>query len=182
MVRVEWNRGWVLAVAMAAVMAVAIAGCGGDSSTSDSSTSAGEPKLVSLSELSESAAESPDGVYWLGPREGATYELSETDSGRIYVRYLRGGAEAGDERPDFITVGTYPAPAGGVAELRKAASKQRGARLHRTEDGALLLIDPSSPQNAHLAYPGVDAQIEVYSPVPGQALRLASKGTVRPVP
>ena len=147
----------------------------------DDSSSADEPEIVAATEVPEFVAGQGKPVYWLGERPGAKYELTESPSGRVYIRYLTGDAEAGDERADFMTVATYPS-ADGIAELRRAAREQEGAELGRTDDGAVLLVDPASPNNAHLAYPGPNLQIEVYSPVPGQALRLASKGAVQPVP
>jgi hypothetical protein len=66
--------------------------------------------------------------------------------------------------------------------LRKAARQEAAAKLGKTDDGGVLLIDPTAPNNAHLAYRGANLQIEVYSPVPGEALRLAARGAVRPVP
>ncbi|HEX4669346.1 MAG TPA: hypothetical protein VH275_05170 [Solirubrobacterales bacterium] len=158
-----------------------LAGFGGCGSGGDStSLSAGEPELVSPSQLSEFAGEANTPVYWLGERVGAKYELTETDAGRIYVRYLRGNAEADDPRSSFVTVGTYPSE-DGIAKLRQAARAQEGAKLGRAADGSTLLGDPSST-SAYLVYPGGDTQVEVYSPVPGQALRLASAGAVREVP
>ncbi len=147
----------------------------------DSSPAVGTPEAVTASELSEFAAEQDTSVYWLGERRGASYEVTDTSSGRIYVRYLTGGAEAGDKRSSFVTVATYPG-SDGIAALRKAVGEQKGAKLGKTDDGAVLLVDPSSPNNAHLAYPGANLQIEVYSPAPGEALRLAARGAVQPVP
>jgi hypothetical protein len=135
-----------------------------------------EPQLVSSSQLAEYAAEAGGPVYWLGEREGAEVELRETSDGRLYVRYLEEGSEAGEET-ESLAVGTYPSP-GGVRTLHKAARGAGGSELGRADDGALVLIDPSSPNNVHLAYPGDEVQVEVYSPVPGQALRLASDGAV----
>jgi hypothetical protein len=166
----------VLSVALVAAVVVWLAR--GDDSVS---VTAGEPQTVSASQLSDFAAERETPIYWLGERSGAEYELTETPAGRVYVRYLTGGAEAGDPRATFITVGTYP-DGDGVAALRKAARQQGGAKLGKTDDGAVLLVDPTEPNNAHLAYPGANLQIEVYSPAPGQALRLASRGAVQPVP
>jgi hypothetical protein len=150
-----------------------------DSSPSTSAT--GEPAAATGTGLSEFAGEQGSPIYWLGPRRNETYELTDSESGRIYIRYLTGGAKPGDKRAKFITVATYPTE-NGVAALRKAAREQKGAKLAKTDDGAVLLIDPSSPDNAHLAYPGANPQIEVYSPVPGEALRLAARGEVQPVP
>jgi hypothetical protein len=90
----------------AALLLVGVAGCG--SSGDSVSLTAGEPQVVTASQLSDFAADADGPVYWLGERLGSKYELTETDSGRIYVRYLRGDAEAGDPRSSFITVATYP--------------------------------------------------------------------------
>lgn len=137
--------------------------------------------MVSAAQLSDIAAEQPGPIYWLGERDGTELEVTETPQGRVYIRYLADGAEAGDPRPRFVTVGTYPT-ASGVAALRAALTPSDGAKLVRTGDGALLLVDPSSPRSAHLAYPGDAAQVEVFSPVPGAAIRLVSAGDVQSVP
>lgn len=165
----------VLSIALVAVVVVWLV------SDDDSSSTEAEPEIVAAAQVPEFVAEKDKPVYWLGERPGAKYELTESPSGRVFIRYLTGDAEAGDERADFLTVATYPSD-DGIAELRRAAREQEGAELGRTDDGAVLLIDPASPNNAHLAYPGPNLQIEVYSPVPGQALRLASRGAVQPVP
>ena len=140
----------------------------------------GEPAIVSAEELVERAGELGAPVYWLGERDGAEYELTETASGQIYVRYLPDGAEAGDPRTEFDIVGTYPT-ADAVGALRREQQRV-GGRLARTDDGAVLLIDPANDSSAHLAYPGSDVQIEVYGGEPGRALRLAARGEVQPVP
>jgi len=166
----------VFAVLAALLVGVAGCGSGGDSV----SLTAGEPQVVSASRLSGFAADADTPVYWLGERLGSRYELTETDSGRIYVRYLRGDAKAGDPGADFITVATYPSE-DGVAKLRQAAAAGSGPELGRTGDGAVLLADPAAT-SAYLAYPGGDVQVELYSPEPGQARRLAAAGAVREVP
>jgi len=168
----------VLVLALLAVLAVS-ALHDDDGGTSDGSGQATAPTVVSASQLSDFVAESGDTVYWIGPRRGARYELTETEPGRVYVRYLRDGAQAGDERPDFVTVATYPGD--GVAELRQAASDGQGA-LKPVAGGGIVLTDPAAPDSVHLAHPGEDVQIEVYSPIPDHALRLASRGEVERVP
>ncbi|MGC1853046.1 MAG: hypothetical protein WA687_11465 [Solirubrobacterales bacterium] len=162
----------VLSVALIAAVVIWLVG-------DDDSSPAAESEIVTATQLP--ATKQGKTVYWLGERPSTSYELTESPSGRVYIRYLTGGAEAGDERTVFLTVATYPEE-DAIAALRRAAREQDGARLGRTDDGAVLLVDPSSPNNAHLAYPGTNLQVEVYSPVPGQALRLASDGAVQPVP
>jgi len=165
----------VLCVVLLAMIAAWSVGCGDDAPAS------GEARIVSAAELSEAVADAASPVYWLGERGGAELELTEEDSGRVYVRYMEDGAEAGDDQAELLTVGTYPSE-DGVAELRRAARTGDGKVIARTDDGAVLLVDPDSPHSAHLAYPDGGSQIEVYSPTPGEALKLASRGAVRPVP
>ncbi len=167
-----------LLLVLVAVLGAALCGCG--SSGDGVSLTAGEPEVVSASQLSDFAGDADSPVYWLGERLGSRYELTETAKGRIYVRYLRGDAKAGDPRSSFITVATYPSE-DGVAKLRQAAGAGGGAELSRTGDGAVLLADPAAT-SAYLAYPDGDAQVELYSPMPGQARRLAVAGAVREVP
>jgi hypothetical protein len=176
------TRRWLtilLVVLSVALIAMVVVWVTRDDSSSSAAT--GEPEAVTATQLADFAAEQGQPVYWLGPRRDESYELTDSASGRVYIRYLTGDAEAGDERAKFVTVATYPAD-NGVAALRKAAHEQPGAKLGKTDDGAVLLIDPTSPDNAHLAYRGANRQIEVFSPVPGEALRLAARGEVQPVP
>lgn len=173
----RWLTVLLAVLSVALIAAVALWVLRDDSSD----PAVGEPTALTALELSEFAAEQDTPVYWLGERSNASYELTDSQSGRIYLRYLTDGADAGDERANFITVATYPSD-DGVAALRKAAREEEGARLGKTDDGAVLLIDPTSPNNAHLAYRGASLQVEVYSPVPGEALRLAARGAVQPVP
>lgn len=170
-----WAVPVVLVLAVAALLVVLLRHGDGVSLT------VGKPRVVSASQLEEVAAENPrPPIYWLGQRADSRYELTESATGRVYVRYLEGGAEAGDQHAELLTVASYPTK-NGVAALRRAARNRPGAKLGKTDDGAVLLIDPSSPRNAHLAYPGAQLQIEVFSPVPGEALRLAARGDVQPV-
>ena len=172
------SRTNLLATLLAAALLTLLAGCGDGG---EDEVEAGEPAIVTAAQLSDFAAEQDEPVYWLGPREGAEYELAETGSGRIFVRYLDGGAVAGDPRPEYLTVGTYRSP-DAVAALTRVARERDDVELARTDDGAALLVGRGSARRAHLAYPGEDVEVEVYSPVAGEALRLATSGAVRPVP
>jgi hypothetical protein len=168
---------FLLGAALIVALGVLVLGGGED----ELSLNPGEPEIASFDQLAEVASGSEtQPLYWVGQRDGVEYEVTKTRGGRYYVRYLEDGAEAGDERPDFVTVGTYPSK-DGVGDLREARESTDGAELGRTDDGAVLLIDPTSVKSVHLAYPGGDSQIEIYSPVPGQALRIAERGEVEPI-
>jgi hypothetical protein len=139
------------------------------------------PKVVDVGGLSDAADRVGHPVYWVGERDGTRYELSESDSGRVYVRYLTGDAQPGVRSTAFTTVATYPVD-DGVAALRRAAKVRPGAELARGKDGATLLINPNTPGSIHVAYPGSKEQIEVYSPNVKQGLKLVTSGAVVPVP
>lgn len=135
---------------------------------------------LSQTGLQRAAAQVKGHVYWVGPRTGMHYEMDRTPSGRVYVRYLPGGVQAGDPRPKFLTVATYPL-AHPLADLRRAAAKQNARRV-KLPGGALAMTRRSDPRSAFLAQPGSKAQIEIFDPTAGQAMRLILAGLVQPVP
>jgi len=136
------------------------------------------PEAVSTTELSDTASSSAVPVYWAGEQAGATLELSGAGGG-TYVRYLTGGAEPGDPRADFLTVGSYEF-ADPVAALEKLSRQPDGVR--RTVPGrGVAYFNRTDPQNVYLAYPDVDVQIEVYDPDPSRAKELVTSGRIVPV-
>jgi hypothetical protein len=137
------------------------------------------PHLAGIAELQALEGSLGHAVYWAGRRPPDRLELSEEAGGSVYVRYLPPGGEAGDPRPRFLVVGTYPV-AGAAAALRRTAAKA-GSTLGHTADGGLILPNPSSRGSVYLAYPGSDLQIEVYDPAPGRALRLIRSAAIRPL-
>ena len=173
----------LLAVVLVAVAVVLIVrGTGGKSSPSaTTSTTAGTvtrigPVAMSSAALLAFAQGLGRPIYWIGPAPGFTYELTRTSAGNVFVRYLPKGVQVGDKRAAFTTVGTYPYP-GALAAL-KAVPKAKTVNL---TGGGVLVSTASDPQSVHLAYPGVDYQIEVYDPVAGRARVIALSGRVRPV-
>jgi hypothetical protein len=95
------------------------------------------------------------------------------------VRYLTDGAEAGDPKPDYLTVGTY-ASESPIAELRRQGKEPEGV-LGTAPGGAVVYFNRSQPLSVYVAFPGVDAQIEVYDPRFRQALQLVNAGQIVPV-
>jgi hypothetical protein len=167
----------VLVLALLAVIAISALHDDENGAPAPATAAFAEPRVVTPAQLADFAAASGRTTYWIGPRRGATYELTAAAAEPVYVRYLRDGAQAGDPRPDFVTVVTYPGE-DGVAELRQTAASNPGAELTRSSNGALVLNDPAVPDSAYLAYPDTDVQVEVYSPIPDHAQRLASRGEV----
>lgn len=164
----------VVLVAIAVVLAAQGSGQGDDAGVVDTS-----PHFVDSSDLTALEGSLGHEVYWAGERPPAQLELTEEADGSVYLRYLPPGVEAGDSRAQFLTVGTYLV-ADAVGALRRTAAKE-GAALERANDGAAILVNPTSEGSVYLAYPGSDLQVEVYDPAPGRALELIRAGAIRPV-
>jgi hypothetical protein len=172
--------GAVIAVGLAAAfVAWLVLARDSDSTNPARTTTVAElkPSLVSLDELRDLAGESDAPLYWAGARQGRDYEVTRTNGGTTYLRYLRDGIPAGDPEPQ-LTVVTYSLP-NALARLR-AGRPGRSTRIP-LDGGGLAVIDPSRPTNVHLAYPGQAVQVEVFAPEPGLARQLVESGAVRPL-
>jgi hypothetical protein len=142
----------------------------------------GEPgaaRIVSAEELEDAVADEAEPVYWAGEQEGTELELSQPEAGRTFVRYLTEGADAGDERADFLTVGTYANP-DAVAALRRQG-KEPGGVLATAPGSGVVYFNRDNPTSVYLAYPGVDVQIEVFDPNFTRALQLVDSGQIVPI-
>jgi hypothetical protein len=166
------------AVVLAALLVAAIAffvikGLGGGSSSS------GKPQAVDASKLSDLAGGAGHPVYWAGPRSSDVYEWTELSDGRAYIRYLTPGVQAGDPRPRFLTIGTYPV-GNGPRAIRKA-DRYPGNRTIKIAGGGTALVNSNS-RSIYLAYPASPYQIEIFDPDQSTALRLVTTGKIQPVP
>jgi hypothetical protein len=187
MARKRLTPWWIVGIVLFVVALLALGGVliahssGSSSSTSTTATTA--PKAVPIGPVAMSAPalvafaqalSRP--IYWAGPVGGEQYELTRTSVGNVFVRYLPKGVQVGDKRPAFTVVGTYPY-VGALADLM--------AVPHATRDkiagGGVVLSTTADPKSVHIAYPGLDYQIEVFDPVPGRARQIALSGRVRPV-
>jgi hypothetical protein len=132
------------------------------------------PRIVGEPALRRFAKANGAPVLWVGPRAGRALELTRTLDGRIYVRYLPSGVRAGDRRSGFLTVAAYGV-AGGRAALARAA-KAKGAVRVPVAGGGEAVFDRARAQSVYLAGPSGRDEIEVFSPVRGQALSLVTAG------
>lgn len=136
-------------------------------------------RIADLAELLAVAAAAGGPVYWAGPRPGLRYELSQTASGRIFVRYLPPGVEAGDPSPGYLTVGTYPAE--DALEATRRLGEEDGAVTRELPGGGIAVYNESTPTSVYLAFPGVERQVEVYDPSAKAARQVAYSGAVTPL-
>ena len=142
------------------------------------SVRAAGPKAVSRDGLASLAASLGHPIYWVGPRAKTTYELTQTPEGRTFIRYLPKGVRVGGKRP-FLTVGTYPLA--GAYAVTQALSKSPDNVTIRLPGGGIAAYAKKSPTNVHLAYPGIDVQVEVYDPSASVPRKLVADGKVVPV-
>lgn len=168
------------AIVAAALALALLTGCGSsDSSTStDQATSSADSnaaQIVSADSLRKTASSAVP-IYWAGEQDGTELELSRPDKDRTYVRYLTDGAEAGDKRADFLTVGTYTQP-NAVASLRRQA-KRSGGTISRAPGNVTVYYDRDKSQSIYLAYPGTQVEVEVFDPSFKRALRLVESGQI----
>jgi hypothetical protein len=187
--RPRFRVGAAVALAAGAGLAAwAIVGHGGgaeSSSTSSNSppasaTTAATAKPIGPVALSAkglrtltSSVDQP--VYWAGRKPGYLYELTRTSTGTVFVRYLPPGVKAGAKQQKYLIIATYP-----FVNPVNALKNLSGTHL-AIPGGGVAMVDRAHPQSVHLAYPGVDDQVEVYDPSPARSLRIARSGDVRPV-
>ncbi len=117
-------------------------------------------------------------VYWIGRAPSTTYEVTHSPSGKIFIRYLPKGVEVGVGKP-YLTVATYPFP--GAFGAIQALANQKDAVAIQLARGGLAVVDGSSRQSIHLAFPESDYQVEIFDPSPARVLRLVTAGRVRSI-
>jgi hypothetical protein len=163
-----------LVVFGAAVFAVAALLSGGGGGGTDAIA----PVSLSRSELESRSGDLAHTAYWAGPRPHTAYELTQTEDARIYVRYLTRGAPAGSPNPAYLTVGTYPVS--NAAGILAANAATGGGGLAHPDSRTVV---PGQRNNAYVVFDSdPNLQIEIYSPKPGEALRLARSPALRPLP
>jgi hypothetical protein len=120
-------------------------------------------------------------IYWAGPQRGYTYEVTQTSNGNVYVRYLPPGVEAGAKGSNFLIVVTYPYRM--AFEALQSVSAGRAIQLPRRgiAVGGIAVVDQGYPKSVHMAFRGVNYQLEVYHPSPQRARQVAVSGDIRPV-
>jgi hypothetical protein len=173
-IRILAVLGGLIAVALIAWVALD----SGDSTSQAGDAQSAEAEVVSVAALRRAAAAQPTPLYWAGATQGTDLELSRPAPDRTYVRYLTGGAKAGDPKP-FLTVGSYS------FEDPAAALRSRGERsggvLAAAPGGGVVYFDRTEPKSVYLAYPDTEVEIEVFAPEFKEALQLVTDGRIVPV-
>jgi hypothetical protein len=139
----------------------------------------GHPAVTAVQDVPAVARQVGHAVYGAGTQPGTKLELTRGTSGEVWVRYLSGGAAAGDKRPNYLTVGTYR-QANALAATQKAAKGKR-MKSAPLPGGGLMLYSLDRPTSVYVARPNSDLLVEVYSPDAAQAQGLARGGAIVPL-
>jgi hypothetical protein len=179
---------FVALVGAAIVAGIILAATSGSSSpTPASSTAASTPpatassttvQAASVATISALPASLGHPVYWAGAKAATTYELTRTPDGRVYIRYLTGGAKVGSPLPDFLTVGTYVVP---NAEAAVAAAAAQPGAVPVPLKGGIAFYNTARPTSVYFAYAGSNVQVETYDPSAAVARQLVETGAIKPV-
>lgn len=169
---------------LAVAAAIVLTGAGGlllafGESERAGERAAGVPVAAAVDDLRGLAADADGPVYWAGTGPGTRFELTETERGKVFVRYLPEGVPVADRRPDFLTVGTYPYP--GAYEATDESSRDDGMVRALAPGGGLAVWSEERPSSVYLAHPGADVLVEVFSPDGDEAQELVLDGDVAPV-
>jgi hypothetical protein len=146
-----------------------------ESNAGSSRSTSERPTAATVQQLRAHESSVGHPVYWIGSKAGTIYELTESNGGRIYIRYLPRGREVGDPEP-HTTVGTYPFR-NPIAAVR-AIAKDTGTRTFSVAGGGLAAVDGDHPTSVYVAFPRSNVQIEVFDPSAARARGLVSSGLV----
>ncbi len=116
-------------------------------------------------------------IYWVGSRSGDTYEVTRSSGGDVYIRYLPAGTAVGDPRSRFVAVGTYPRR--NAYDVINRDATEPALFVADLAGGGVAVTRPAHPKSVYVAYPGVDAIVEIYAARPGEARKIATAGALR---
>lgn len=169
--------GAILAIALAAGLAAwVVLGNRGDDE-------AAAPSERSIAAVSRNGLETLAGalgtpIYWAGPRPNVTYEVTQTPSARVFVRYLPAGAAVETSEP-YLFVATFPVA--NAFPVTGAEARKPGSVTIPIGNGGVAFYSRARPTNVYIAFPGTNQQIQVFDPDAANAHRLVEDGAIGPV-
>jgi hypothetical protein len=177
--RQEVRIGAVIAVALAVGLVVWLVAVH-DSGSSKPKIASIPPTAVTADRLRALAKDIGHPIYWAGPAANRTYELTETSSGRVYIRYLTKGVPVGTSDSSYTIVGTYPVS--NAYDVLNGLARKSGESSFPAPHGGFAVFAEATSTNIYLAYPDEkNVQIEVYNPSPKHARGLIDSGRIAPV-
>lgn len=111
-------------------------------------------------------------VFWAGAQPGALYTFNHLTAGQDYIRYLPNGQGLSDKTQNYRVIATYK-EANAYATIVAAAKLKTGVSI-TNPDGSVVYYAKATPTHVYMAFKGLGYQIEIFDPVPGASLKLAT--------
>jgi hypothetical protein len=111
-------------------------------------------------------------IYWAGSMTSALYTLNHIAGGQDFVRYLPNGKGLSDTLQNYRVIATYH---DAKAYQTMQAAAKLGSGVSRTNpDGSIIYYSKSTPTHVYMAYKDLPFQIEIFDPIAGESLKLAT--------
>jgi hypothetical protein len=132
------------------------------------------PVALTETQLLNKASNVGQAIYWAGAakQHGVHYEYTRRNN-KIWIRYLPKGVKENQRPAQLLIIGTYPL-ANAYKQLKKLA-KGRGVVGN---DGSFVWVRKGDPKSVYIVWPGRPYEVEVYSPNPQRAAKIAESGQV----
>lgn len=111
-------------------------------------------------------------IYWAGTLQNAKYTYNHIGTGQDFVRYLPNGKGLNDVTQNYRVIATYQDP--NAFDTVVAASKLTPGVTKTNPDGSFLFYATASPSHVYLVYKNLPYQIEIFDPIPGESLKMAT--------
>lgn len=111
-------------------------------------------------------------IFWAGAMPGAKYTFNHLAAGQDYIRYLPNGQGLTDTTQNYRVIATYK-EATAYQTIVAAAKLKTGVSL-TNPDGSVIYYAKATPTHVYMAFKNFPYQIEIYDPIPGASLKLAT--------
>jgi hypothetical protein len=135
------------------------------------------PVALTHDELLARAGNVGQPIYWAGAAKGNGWHYEYTRrNDKIWVRYLPAGVKAGQKPAKLLIIGTYP-----LAHAYKALKTLAKGRGVTGKDGSFVWVRKGDPKSVYVVWPSRPYEVEVYSPNPSKAAKIAESGQITTV-
>lgn len=111
-------------------------------------------------------------IFWAGGVAGAKYTFNHLAPGQDFIRYLPNGQGLNDKTQNYRVIATYK-QATAYATILAASKLGTGVSL-TNPDGSLVYYAKATPTHVYMAFKNFPYQIEIFDPVAGASLKLAT--------
>lgn len=111
-------------------------------------------------------------IFWAGSLSGAKYTFNHLAAGRDYIRYLPNGQGLSDTNQNYRVIATYKETT--AYDTIVAAAKLKTGVSLTNPDGSVVYYAKATPTHVYMAFKNFPYQIEIFDPIPGASLKLAT--------